>query len=83
MPSYTSNKYSHTPRKVFDKLVDRIEIRRQRDREDHRNDVQALIARIANLEERFQNQFPVEEKHGCRDSTCKFCSDEAEPQSYP
>ncbi len=37
------NRYNSTPRKVFDKHVDRMEIRRQRDKEDHRNDLKAII----------------------------------------
>ncbi len=37
-------------RKVFDKHVDRMEIKRKRDREDHRADMQALIKRLLNLE---------------------------------
>ena len=45
-----SNKYNSTPRKVFDKHVDRMELRRQRDRLDHRADTQALIKRLMNLE---------------------------------
>ncbi len=44
------NKYNHTPRKVFDKYIDRMAIKRQRDREDHRADMQALIKRLLNLE---------------------------------
>ncbi len=37
-------------RKVFDKHVDRIELHRKRDRDDHRADIQALFQRITNLE---------------------------------
>ncbi len=38
-------------RKVFDKHVDRIELRRKRDVEDHRADMKALLARLVRLEE--------------------------------
>ncbi len=44
------NKYSSTPRKIFDKHVDRMETKRQRDREDHRADMKALIQRLNALE---------------------------------
>ncbi len=44
------NRYVNTPRKIFDKHVDRMETKRQRDREDHRADMQALIKRLNNLE---------------------------------
>ncbi len=44
------NRYNSTPRKIFDKHVDRIEAKRQRDRRDHRADMQALIKRLTNLE---------------------------------
>ncbi len=47
---FTANKYSSTPRKVFDKHVDRMETKRQRDREDHRADMQALLRRVQNIE---------------------------------
>ncbi len=45
------NRYSSTPRKIFDKHVDRIAAHRQRDRQDHRADMQALIQRLNNLED--------------------------------
>ncbi len=45
------NPYVNTPRKIFDKHVDRMELKRQRDRQDHRADMQALISRITNLED--------------------------------
>ncbi len=45
------NKYNSTPRKVFDKYIDKMAIRRDRDRQDHRADMQALISRIQNLED--------------------------------
>ncbi len=48
------NRYNSTPRKVFDKHVDRIELRRQRDRQDHRADMQALIKRLLNLENQLE-----------------------------
>ncbi len=50
-----SNKYSSTPRKIFDKHVDRMEVRRKRDREDHRADMQALIKRLLNLEDQLKH----------------------------
>ncbi len=60
MGRYTeSNKYNATPRKVFDKHVDRMEIKRQRDKEDHRADIKALLRRIQNLE----NQLSLLNEH--------------------
>ena len=44
------DQYNSTPRKVFDAYIDRMAIKRQRDREDHRADIQALIKRLNNLE---------------------------------
>ncbi len=46
----TFNRYTYTPRKVFDKYIDRMAIKRQRDRDDHRNDLSAILRRIENLE---------------------------------
>ncbi len=45
------NRYNTTPRKVFDKHVDAMEWKRLRDREDHRNDLKAILQRITNLED--------------------------------
>ncbi len=44
------NRFNSTPRKVFDKHVDRVEAKRQRDREDHRADMQAIIQKMIQLE---------------------------------
>ncbi len=44
------HRFNTVPRKVFDKHVDRMETKRQRDREDHRADMKALIHRLNNLE---------------------------------
>ena len=44
------NRYNSTPRKVFDKYIDRMAVRRTRDLEDHRADMKALIRRLDNLE---------------------------------
>ncbi len=60
MPKYTeSNKYNATPRKVFDKAMDRLEAKRLREREDHRNDLKAIFQRLKNLE----NQHALLEEH--------------------
>ncbi len=45
------NQYNSTPRKVFDLYIDRMAIKRARDKQDHRADMQALISRIQNLED--------------------------------
>ncbi len=44
------NKYNSTPRKVFDKAIDRLELKRQRDREDNINDLQKMIQQIKQLQ---------------------------------
>ncbi len=44
------NRYNTTPRKVFDKHVDAMERKRLRDREDHRNDLKAILRRMENVE---------------------------------
>ncbi len=49
-----ANKYNSTPRKVFEKYIDRMALRRDRDREDHRADMQALIKRLLNLENQLE-----------------------------
>lgn len=58
-----ANRYSHTPRKVFDKALDRVEIRRQRDREDHRNDLQAIFQRLKNLEDHLTKLIQHVDRH--------------------
>ncbi len=60
------NRYSSTPRKVFDKHVDRMETKRQRDREDHRADMQALINRMNNLEAQLTHLADHQQDH-CHD----------------
>ncbi len=44
------NQYNSTPRKVFDTYIDRMAVKRTRDREQVRADVGALFSRIENLE---------------------------------
>ncbi len=48
------NQYNSTPRKVFDTYIDRMAVKRTRDREDHRADMQALIMRLKNLENQLE-----------------------------
>ncbi len=43
------NQYNHTPRKVFDKYIDRMAIRRDRDLEDHRGDLLVVFRKIQEL----------------------------------
>ncbi len=69
-----ANRYSHTPRKVFDKAMDRMDLKRQRDREDHRADMAALIKRLLNLEREVTALKAISNKHDCTDPTCKYCS---------
>ncbi len=44
------DRYANTPRKIFDKHVDRMHDLRVRDKEDHRADMKALLQRLVNLE---------------------------------
>ncbi len=44
------NQYNSTPRKVFDSYIDRMAVKRQRDREDHRNDLQVVFQKMKELE---------------------------------
>ncbi len=44
------NQYNSTPRKVFDKAMDRQDLRLSRHKEDHRADVNALLQKIIELE---------------------------------
>ncbi len=55
------NKWTHTPRKVFDKYCDRMEIKIARIKEDYRADLVALLARIRNLEDQLIKYFPIED----------------------
>ncbi len=57
--SHGANKYNSVPRKVFDKFIDKVEIKRQRDRLDHRNDMEILLRKIKHLDE----QLFLLEKH--------------------
>ncbi len=41
-----ADRYSHTPRKVFDAYIDRMALKRSRDREDYRADLQLLTNQI-------------------------------------
>ncbi len=45
-----ADRYSHTPRKVFDNAVDNLKLRIQRAKEDSRADIGAVMARIVTLE---------------------------------
>ncbi len=46
-----ADRYSHTPRKVFDSYIDRMAVKRQRDREDHRADMGALLQKLDQLQD--------------------------------
>ncbi len=48
-----ANKYDHTPRKVFDKYVDRMDLKLMRAKEDHRSDIGTLVRQIRKLESQF------------------------------
>ncbi len=68
-------RYSHTPRKVFDRAIDRLHLKRQRDREDHRNDMETIVRQIRKLENQLTQI--LEERHA-NDScspNCKYCTE--------
>ena len=46
-----ADRYSHTPRKVFNAYVDRMALKRSRDREDNRNDLHLMMTMIKHLQE--------------------------------
>ncbi len=56
------NRFTNTPRKLFDKSNDRMEIRIARIKEDYRADIAAVLARIRTLEDRLIKIFPIEER---------------------
>ncbi len=60
---YGVDRYANTPRKIFDKYVDTIALRRQRDRQDHRADMQALIKRLNNLEQQLTEALLMLDEH--------------------
>ncbi len=55
------NQYNSTPRKVHDAAVDRASQKLDRVKEDHRNDVAALVARLEAIEAAV---FPPRKLHG-------------------
>ncbi len=56
------NQYTSTPRKIFDKHVDRMETKRLRDKQDHRADMQTLLQRLEKLEKQLFQLLPKEEE---------------------
>ncbi len=64
-----ANRYSHTPRKVFDKAMDRQDLRLKRVKEDYRADLKAMVQRLINLEDtvgrlvrQIERHFPIEDE---------------------
>ncbi len=45
------NKFNSTPRKVFDKYIDRMAVRRIRDLENHRADLQSVFRKINDMQQ--------------------------------
>ncbi len=69
-----ADRYSHTPRKVFDNAVDNLKLRILRAKEDSRADIGALVARLILVEEALEELMdPLSKKHDCKDPHCKFC----------
>ncbi len=46
------NQYNSTPRKVFDAYIDRMAVKRQRDNENHINDIKLVLHRMVDLEKK-------------------------------
>ncbi len=74
MPSNErSDRYRHTPRKVFDAYSDRMEIKRQRDKEDARANLQFLKNQIKRI------QLQLDELQNHVASHCSTIALEAQP----
>ncbi len=71
------NKYNSTPRKVFDKYIDRMAVRRKRDLDDHRADLKAIFHRIINLEQALQDLAEHVAQH------CLQIEEEPREQKHP
>ncbi len=63
---YPVDNYKNTPRRIFDKHVDQMEIKRKRQVEDHRADMFALLKRIENLENQLTELSDHQDDH-CHD----------------
>ncbi len=48
-PNARANRYDHTPRKVFDKAMDRMDLKRRRDRDDTNADYRILQRQLKEL----------------------------------
>ncbi len=57
------NQYNSTPRKIFDRHVDNWKIRRQRDLDNARADMQALFQRMENMETQLTKLIQHVERH--------------------
>ncbi len=63
------NQYTYVSRKVHDNMIDRLKLKISRLKEDYRNDLAAVLRRIALVE----TTLDLNKKHGCQDPNCKFC----------
>ncbi len=61
-----ANKYSHTPRRVHEKAIDRLELKIRRLKQDVRDLEEDLLRRIGVLEKRQDRHFPIEEEEDRR-----------------
>ncbi len=71
------NQYNSTPRKVFDKAIDRMELKRQRDKEDARSDLQVLTNQLKRM------QLQLEELEDHVKSHCHVLNDVDDPVGDP
>ncbi len=67
------NRYNSTPRKVFDKYIDRMAVRRQRDLDDHRGDLKLVFRMIRDLDNK------LTELHDHVASHCRTLRDPEDP----
>ncbi len=69
------NQYNSTPRKVFDAYIDKMALRRDRDRADHMADLGAILKQLKQLEIQLQE---IREEMELTDALLAEVKDQAE-----
>ncbi len=75
------NQYNSTPRKVFDKYVDRMDIKLLREKEAHRSDIGTLVRTIRKLEKELR--LVEEQLNELRDHVAQHCLQLDEDRGQP
>ncbi len=70
-----ADRYSHTPRKVFDKAMDRLHVRLVRLKEDYRADLLIIFHRVQALEEALTELMDPPQKNQQLENTHRFLTD--------